>query len=121
MLTAESYWLAMLLYSGAALAALVVLHRYWLALLPVRLRLLVSGVLAGLLLTPAYPTPGADTMAPALVVALFNLLFVDGWQSARTAFILLAIGCTVGAVVLALPAWLFGGRARAAGPTEPTP
>jgi len=121
MLTAESYWLGMVLYAGAALVALAVLYRYWLGMLSLQTRRLLTGVLAGLLLTPAYPTPGADTMAPALVVALFNLLFVDGWQSARTAFILLAVGGTTGAVLMALTTGLFGGGPATGGSAEPKP
>ena len=39
---------------------------------------------AALLLTPAFPKEGVDTMAPALIVAGF-LLFTDGFEAAQHA------------------------------------
>ena len=41
------------------------------------LRHLVAGAAALLLLTPAYPKAGVDTMAPAVIVAAFQILTQD--------------------------------------------
>ena len=80
MLTEASYHTAIYAYTGAALVALLSLvwwlrrswSRAW------RLLLLLAG--AALLLTPAYPQEGVDTLAPALVVAAFQIL-TDGVDS----------------------------------------
>ncbi len=84
MLTEASYHTAIYVYAGSALLALLLLvwwlrrswSRGW------RLFLLLAG--AALLLTPAYPQPGVDTLAPALVVAGFQM-FTDGVDSAMHA------------------------------------
>lgn len=84
MLTEASYHTAIYAYTGAALIALLLLvwwlrrswGRGW------RLLLLLGG--AALLLTPAYPQEGVDTVAPALVVAAFQIL-TDGVDSAMHA------------------------------------
>ena len=100
MLDENSYMTAMYVYIGAASLALLCLlwwlrRRWragWLALF-----LLVS---AALLLTPAYPQPGVSTMAPALVVAAFQIL-TDGVEAAAHALKPLAAMVIV-AVILAL-------------------
>ncbi|MCB1675166.1 MAG: hypothetical protein KDI01_02680 [Halioglobus sp.] len=55
---------------------------------------------AALLLTPAYPTPNAGTMAPALIVAAFQLL-TAGYAGAEHA--LRPLGTTA---LVALLTWL---------------
>ncbi len=72
MLTEASYHTAIYVYAGSALLALLLLvwwlrrswSRGW------RLFLLLAG--AALLLTPAYPQPGVDTLAPAPCESLVN-------------------------------------------------
>lgn len=84
MLTEVSYHTAIYVYTGSALLALLFMvwwlrrswGRGW------RLLLLLAG--AALLLTPAYPQEGVDTLAPALVVAAFQIL-TDGVDSAMHA------------------------------------
>ena len=84
MLTEVSYHTAIYAYTGSALLALLFMvwwlrrswGRGW------RLLLLLAG--AALLLTPAYPQEGVDTLAPALVVAAFQIL-TDGVDSAMHA------------------------------------
>ena len=77
MLSEETYLIAMVAYITAALVALLCmawwLRGYW---RPAWIAaLLLPG--AALLLTPAYPEAGIDTMAPALIVAAFQWLTVD--------------------------------------------
>lgn len=100
MLDENSYMTAMYVYIGAASMALLCMlwwlrRRWragWLALF-----LLVS---AALLLTPAYPQPGVPTMAPALVVAAFQIL-TEGVEAAEHALKPLAAMVAV-ALVLTL-------------------
>ena len=71
MLTTGSYLLAMATYLAAGALALLLLA-WWLRRWPLLASwLCFSG--AALLLLPAYPEPGMDTLAPALVVAAFQL------------------------------------------------
>lgn len=71
MLTETAYFLAMLTYLVAGLLASLLGAR-WLAK---RRAWRVAWFLTGtaLLLTPAFPTPGMDTLAPASIVAGFQL------------------------------------------------
>jgi hypothetical protein len=76
-LSEQSYHIALAVYLGSALLALLLmawwLRAYW---RPAWINLLVL-VGAALLLTPAYPEQGIATMAPALIVAAFQWLTVD--------------------------------------------
>ncbi|NND69255.1 MAG: hypothetical protein HKN19_16815 [Halioglobus sp.] len=100
MLTESSYLTAIYVYTGAALLALVYfawcMRRRW------RAGWLALVVLLGaaLLLTPAYPREGVDTMAPALIVAGFAL-FTEGFAAAEHALRPLAFMSGL-AVVLAI-------------------
>lgn len=100
MLTESSYLTAIYTYCGAAiLAALLLawwLGRRW----PNGWVALVVLLAAALLLTPAYPQPGVQTMAPALIVASFEFL-QNGPEAAQHASKPLAIACAL-AVFLAL-------------------
>ena len=84
MLSESSYLTAIYSYLGAASVLLIylawILSRYW------RAAWVVFAVLlcAALLLTPAYPDPGVTTMAPALVVAVFEGL-INGPEAAQHA------------------------------------
>lgn len=76
MLDENSYLTALYIYLGSA-GVLVVylgwwLSRYW---RPVWVALVVF-LFAALLMTPAYPKAGVETMAPALIVAVFQILTV---------------------------------------------
>ena len=73
MLTDNAYLTAIYVYVGAAIVGLLYLawwlSRHW---RPGWVTLVVL-VLAALLLTPAYPKSGVSTMAPALIVAAFQI------------------------------------------------
>lgn len=100
MLTESSYLTAIYIYCGAAIAVSLVLA-WWLGR---RLRSFWAVALlllcAALLLTPAFPQPGVTTMAPALIVAGFELL-LNGPEAAQHALKPLAIACGL-ALVLAV-------------------
>jgi hypothetical protein len=104
MLTAQSYAIALALYLSAGLLASVLVYRFWLGGQSLLLRRLVLGAMFGLLLAPAYPSAEAETLAPALIVAVFNLLFVGGWSSAKGAFTVLAMAGAFGMVLFAASA-----------------
>lgn len=73
MLDESSYLTAVYIYVGAAVISLIYLawwlSRHW---RPGWVALVVL-LLAALLLTPAYPKAGVSTMAPALIVAVFQI------------------------------------------------
>ena len=85
MLTTESYLIAMGVYWSAALIGLPLMRRLWFAKPMTRAGGAVLGCLAGVLLAPAFPGPDVSSMAPALIVVLFNTLFGDGFESALAA------------------------------------
>jgi hypothetical protein len=99
-LTESSYLTAVYTYVGAAALLLLCLAWWlrrrwragWIALI-----VLLGGAL---LLTPAYPREGVQTLAPALVVAGFRF-FTEGFQAAEHALRPLA-ATSAAAVVLAL-------------------
>lgn len=84
MLSESSYLTAMYTYVGASIALLLylawILNRHWRAAW-VTLAILIS---AALLLTPAYPDAEVTTLAPALIVAIFEGL-IHGPEAARHA------------------------------------
>ena len=100
MLSESSYLTALYVYIGAALATVLYLgwwlSRYWRAG-TVTLCVLLAGAL---LLTPAYPREGVDTLAPALIVAAFQLL-TEGVDGAMHALRPLGVVCAA-AVIVAL-------------------
>lgn len=84
MLSESSYTLGIYVYVGSACAILLCLG-WWLGRRwPATWVALVVLLAAALLLTPAYPTASATTMAPALIVAAFQLLTV-GYAGAEHA------------------------------------
>ena len=113
MLTSQSYVVAMVCYSGAGLLSLLLIRRFWLASLPGLYRRLLMGLLFALLLTPVMPGPESDTLAPALIVALFNAAFLDGWSSARHAVWVLLSSSAMCMAVAALSLWLLPLKPRA--------
>ena len=84
MLDESSYLQALYLYVGAAGAILLylgwILKRYWSGAWVCFTVLLM----AALLLTPAYPSPAISTLAPAIIVALFESM-VNGVDAANHA------------------------------------
>ena len=119
MLNETSYNAALLVYVGSALFALLCmvwwLRRSW---NPGWLLFLFFGGCA-LLLTPAYPGEGVDTLAPALVVATFQLL-TEGAEAAEHALrpLLVMLGLALGLALL-LRFTAFRKRGASAAPAEP--
>jgi hypothetical protein len=112
MLTGGSYQLAMATYLGAAGLALLLLA-WWLRRWPLLASwLCCSG--AALLLLPAYPEPGMETMAPALIVAAFQF-GTEGLEAAMHALRPLGVALLAAQVPgLAIGAWLRRRRGAAA-------
>ena len=119
MLTDASYQSAIYAYVGAAIVALLLLvfwlrrswGRGWL------LFLFLGG--SALLLTPAYPQEGVDTLAPALIVAGFQI-FTEGVDSAVHA--LRPLGAMLGVALvltLLLRFTLFRGSRKSAADESP--
>ena len=99
MLSESSYLAAIYVYVGAACALLLCLL-WWLRKWGAGWIALVVLLAAALLLTPAYPKAGVATLAPALIVAGFQL-FTEGYEAAEHALRPLAF-MSAAAVVLAL-------------------
>jgi hypothetical protein len=112
MLTGGSYLLAMAIYLAAGGLALLLLA-WWLRRWPLLASwLCCSG--AALLLLPAYPEPGMETMAPALIVAAFQF-GTEGLEAAMHALRPLGVALLAAQVPgLAIGAWLRRRRAAAA-------
>ena len=66
------------------------------ALMPTGLRL--TGLISGVLLVPSYAASEAETLAPALVTALFNWLFAGGLEAAGGALMMLGAGAVTGVI-----------------------
>lgn len=113
MLTESTYLLGLYLYLGAA--GILVLYTAWWSWRSWRpfWAALVVLIMAALLLTPAYPGPDVDTLAPALVVAGFQLM-TEGPEAAQHAIkpllFMLAVGATT---ALLLQVLVFRKRGRA--------
>ena len=115
MLTETGYLGGLFVYGGAALVALVLFNLWMLRGARWGVRCLVTFPLAALLLTPAYIEAGAETLAPALVVAAFQWLN-DGAEAAahatRPLLVFTALALAIGLLAFVLS--LFFGR-RSAG------
>ena len=99
MLTTQSYLIAMLIYGVSALIGVVLMRRLWFATPLTSLGGVMLGLIAGVLLAPAFPGPEVQSMAPALIVVVFNSLFGQGLESALTPALWLSGGALLGAVV----------------------
>ena len=99
MLTTESYLIAMAVYWAAALIGLSLMRRLWFAKPMTRAGGAVLGLLAGVLLAPAFPGPDVSSMAPALIVVLFNTLFGEGFESALSAAMWLSAASLAGMII----------------------
>lgn len=100
MLTESSYLTAIYVYVGAAVMILLLLATWLGRRWGAGWTSLVVLLSAALLLTPAYPRDGVETMAPASVVAGF-LLLTEGVEAAEHALRPLA-AFSAAAVILAV-------------------
>jgi hypothetical protein len=107
-LTTQTYVLAFAVIALVTGVGLVLIARSLPRSWPGYVRGGLLGLVAALLLTPALPSEDASTLAPALVVVVFNTLFGDGWVSAVPAvarlLVALLVGALSGAVVASLRA-----------------
>ena len=110
MLTPGAYVTACVIYVLSAFVATAVAYRSWLSNLPLYPARMVTGLLLGLLFVPAQPSAGSETLAPALVIAIFNTVFGEGWATARQAVVLLGIAGILGVVSGAITALILGDR-----------
>lgn len=102
MLTTQSYVMAFAVWWLSAAVGIAVLVRWLPDRWPSWLRWGLLGLLAGLLMVPAAPQETADTLAPALVVAVFNTLFGEGWAQAVPAVARLLVAMLIAAVIGAM-------------------
>lgn len=113
MLTESSYHMAIYTYVGAAIVILTYLT-WWLSWhwRPGFVALVVL-LLAVLLLTPAFPKAGVNTMAPAVIVAAFQI-FTHGLDSAQHALrpLIFMSGLAIVVALLLSLTVLRGRRAR---------
>ena len=113
MLTVQSYLTALLIYWVAAAIGVFVMRRLWFAMPLTSLGGLTLGLMAGVLLAPAFPGPEVQSMAPALIIVVFNTLFGEGFQSAMIPALWLLGGALSGAVI-----GFFWARRRAGGTSQ---
>ena len=99
MLTIQSYLTAMTLYWVAAIIGLVLMRRLWFSTPLTPLGGATLGLIGGLLLAPAFPGPEVSSMAPALIIVVFNALFGVGLESAVVPALWLLGGAVLGIVV----------------------
>lgn len=99
MLTIQSYLTAMVLYWVAAIIGLVLIRRLWFSMPLTPLGGATLGLVGGLLLAPAFPGPEVESMAPALIIVVFNALFGAGLESALVPAFWLLGGAVLGIVV----------------------
>ena len=98
MLTIQSYLIAMLIYWAAALIAIILMRRLWFAAPLTSMGGVTLGLIGGVLLVPAFPGSDVQSMAPALIIVVFNTLFGEGLESAISPALLLLGGALAGAV-----------------------
>ncbi|MDG2461086.1 MAG: hypothetical protein P8M73_09420 [Luminiphilus sp.] len=98
MLTTESYYFAIVIYCAAAVAGVAMLRALWFVSPLSRGSAALLGLVAGLLLVPAFPSAEVTTVAPALIVVIFNALFGDGIGSATVPALWLLGGAVCGAL-----------------------
>ena len=98
MLTVQSYLTAMLIYWVAAAIGIVLMRRLWFAKPLTSLGGVMLGLIGGVLLAPAFPAPEVQSMAPALIIVVFNTVFGEGLESALVPALWLLGGALSGAV-----------------------
>ena len=99
MLTTQSFIIAVLSYGLAALVGLAMMRRLWVRRSASLASSVAMGLIGGLLLTPAYPSSEATSIAPALIVVIFNALFGDGLAAALQPGLWLVAGGLAGALL----------------------
>ncbi|MDA8562436.1 hypothetical protein N9K68_01090 [Luminiphilus sp.] len=99
MLTTQSFIIAVCAYGLAALVGLAMIRRLWFQRPASLASSVAMGLIGGLLLTPAYPSSEAASIAPALIVVIFNALFGDGIAAALQPALWLAAGGLAGALL----------------------
>ena len=99
MLTTQSFIVAVSAYGLAALLGLAMIRRLWFRRSASLASSVGMGLMGGLLLPPAYPSSEAASIAPALIVVIFNTLFGDGISAALETALFLAAGGLIGALV----------------------
>ena len=98
MMTIQSYLTAMLIYWVVAMIGVVLMRRLWFAKPLTLFGGMTLGMIGGALLVPAFPTPDVTSMAPALIIVMFNTLFGEGFQSALAPAMWLLGGALSGAL-----------------------
>lgn len=107
MLNDSSYLMAIYIYVGSALVFIAYigwwLGRHWRA----GWVTLVVLLMAALLLTPAYPKAGVHTMAPALIVAAFQIMTtgIQGAAHALRPLVFMSAGAVIVALLLGMTVW----------------
>jgi Na+/melibiose symporter-like transporter len=118
----SSYFTAICIYVGSAAVLIIYigwwLGRHWRA----GWVTLVVLLLAALLLTPAYPKAGVQTMAPALIVAAFQFMTagVEGARHALRPLIFISGAAVIIALLLSITVFRRR-RVRKARPARPKP
>ena len=92
MLSPLSYALALTAYILSALVGLHFICVFFYSKAHTLTATVLTGVTAALLLTPAFTASGAETLAPALIVALFTSVIGEGFVAARPAINTLVLG-----------------------------
>ena len=108
MLTIQSYLSAILIYWVVALIGILLMRKLWFVTPLTSIGGLTLGLIGGVLLVPAFPGPEVQSMAPALIVVVFNSLFGEGFESALSPSLWLLGGALLGVV-----AGFFWARRRA--------
>ena len=98
MLTIQTYLTAMLIYWVVAVIGVVLMRRLWFATPLTLFGGATLGTIGGVLLVPAFPAPEVQSMAPALIIVVFNTLFGEGLGSALVPALWLLGGALLGAV-----------------------
>ena len=97
MLTIQSYLSAILIYWVVALIGILLMRKLWFVTPLTSIGGLTLGLIGGVLLVPAFPGPEVQSMAPALIVVVFNSLLGEGFESALSPALWLLGGAFLGA------------------------
>ena len=98
MMTTTSYLFALIIYWLAACVGCRLLYVMVFRHLSPMWSGATTGIVAGLLLVPSYAAVDANTLAPALIVGVFNLLFAGGIDAALGPLLMLSLGAVVGVI-----------------------
>ena len=99
MMTTTSYLFALIIYWLAAVVGCRLLYVMVFRHLSPMWSGATTGLVAGLLLVPSYAATDANTLAPALITGVFNLLFAGGMDAAVGAFLMLSLGAVLGVIL----------------------